>query len=403
MPFAMTNTPLSHLTSVQSIGSPSASPQARSATPSSSTAPPSAAAGSSSPAFSAVLAGLPPAAALPPTPAGTLLSSGIAGTAASNTTDAAPSSCTSTKATPKSADTPKNAASRLRQAVPDAPVPSGLPDPAVAVPGSLPVAPVLPKFGAGAPITATDGLAPPSQRGAAAAAGPATPELTEPPSVNGQAGPAASPFLALSTTLPKTPATTDAANSPPLGTPLILGGTAANVSQAAAPPTAAKSAGPQPTLQVAPALVQLTHTANGGQLTLQLNPNELGRVHIQIDRAADGTANVQVTADRAETLQLLVADQAQLHHALDSAGLPQEGRTLNLHLAKPETNTGEGFSTGTGGGNNSAAGERSNGQQGRASSRGSDDETGPWAVGTTSATSPTVASTRLRAGVDITA
>ena len=418
MPFAMTNTPLPHLTGLQSIGSPSASPQARTAAPGSNTAPPTAADGSSSPPFSTVLAGLQTlgnatatsatsatlaSTAVPPAAPGALLSNGIGGTVESNTSDADPSPSTSSKAVPKSVGTLKNAASRLRQAVPDALVAFGLPDPANAILFTPPIAPVIPKFVAGAPVAATNGLAPIGQRSAASAAGPAIPELTEPPLVEGQAGPAASPLLALSTALPKTLATTDAGTSPSLGTPSILGGPAVNVVQAAAPATAAKAAGPQPALQVAPALVQLTHTANGGQLTLQLNPNELGRVHIQIERAADGTANVQVTADRPETLQLLVADQAQLHHALDNAGLPQEGRTLSLNLAKPETNTGEGFNSGAGGGNNSATGERSNGQQGRPSSRGSDDETGPWAFGTTSATSSALTTSRLRAGVDITA
>ena len=419
MLLAMTNTSLPRSNALQSIGMAPANPHARSAAPNGSSAPPTALAGSPTAPFNTVLAAIqtsghpaPASAAsgaLPLAVADAPLSTGTAGEIVSNSDESAVNSITQTKAQTKPSDALKGAPSRVRQAVPDA---NGLPivaNPATTVPSMPAAAPVAPKVATGSPVAASskasDGeVLPTSQTSAAFAAEPEAPALGETPLGDGKAGPAANTSLPLSVTLPKLPAANDAAGPSQAGTASALGMTAPNASQAAAATAAAKPAVLQPSQQVTPALVQLTHTSNGGQLTLQLNPGELGRVHIQIDRAADGSANVQVTADRAETLQLLVADQAQLHHALDSAGLPHEGRTLNLSLAEPETDAGQGFNGGgANGGNNSAAGERSNGQQGRSSSRNSDDETGTWIAGTRSATSSILTTNRLRAGVDITA
>ncbi len=420
MLLAMTNTSLPRSNALQSVGMTPANPHARSAAPNSSSAAPTALAGSPTAPFNTVLAALQtsghpaPAsaasAALPTAVADAPLIMGTAGEIVSNSDGSAANSFTPTKAQAKPSDALKGAPSRVRQAGPDANGLPIVPNPVSTVPSMPAAAPVAPKLATGSPVaalpTASDGeVLPTSQSSAAFAAEPEAPALGETPLADGKAGPAANTSLPLSVTLTKLPAANDAGGPSQAGTASTLSVTAPNASQAAAAIAAAKPAVLQPSQQVTPALVQLTHTANGGQLTLQLNPGELGRVHIQIDRAADGSANVQVTADRAETLQLLVADQAQLHHALDSAGLPQEGRTLNLSLAKPETDAGQGFNGGgaSSGGNNSAAGERSNGQQGRSSSRNSDDEQGTCIAGTRSATSSILTTNRLRAGVDITA
>jgi flagellar hook-length control protein FliK len=126
----------------------------------------------------------------------------------------------------------------------------------------------------------------------------------------------------------------------------------ASIAPAAAPsradtPVAAGS----PAGQVAPVLVQVAHAAAGHQITLRLNPDELGQVTIRIDRAADGTASVQVMAERPETLKLLQADQPQLHRALDNAGLPPDGRSLNLSLATSDSGGHSGGSGSNPGGN----------------------------------------------------
>jgi flagellar hook-length control protein FliK len=159
----------------------------------------------------------------------------------------------------------------------------------------------------------------------------------------------------------------------------------------------AKQGGAQaPAHQIAPVLVQLGHNAGGGQVTLQLNPLELGKVQIQIDRGADGTAAVHVSAERPDTLQLLVADQAQLHQALNAAGVPSDGRTLSLSLSTPDQG-GSGQASGDAGqgGANSQTGGQSGGQQNRASYG--------LGAGLDSATDNGGTASWLRAGVDITA
>ncbi len=153
-----------------------------------------------------------------------------------------------------------------------------------------------------------------------------------------------------------------------------------------------------PAQQMAPALVQLAHSPAGSQITLRLDPVELGHVQVQIDRAKDGTATVQVTVERPETLRLLMADQPQLHRTLDNAGVSQDGRSLTLSLATPDSGSS---SAGMGGGaaGQSMADSQSGGQSGRQgrtpyASGGDDDQ-----PATPKASQPSW----LRAGVDITA
>lgn len=127
--------------------------------------------------------------------------------------------------------------------------------------------------------------------------------------------------------------------------PAITTSVAALTAQAPAPPAPARAhatdeATPSsyvaPTAQVAPALVALGTGAQSGRLTVQLQPEELGRVRIQIDRPLDGPASVQVTAERPETMALLARDASSLHRTLDQAGVPSEGRTLTFQLAPEE-------------------------------------------------------------------
>lgn len=105
-------------------------------------------------------------------------------------------------------------------------------------------------------------------------------------------------------------------------------------------PSVEPGPGPAPSSvvhQMAPALVQLAHGPSGNAVTLRLDPADLGHVQIRVERDPAGTATVQVTAERPETLHLLKADQPQLHRALDSAGLPGEGRTLTFALHQPSS------------------------------------------------------------------
>ena len=130
-------------------------------------------------------------------------------------------------------------------------------------------------------------------------------------------------------------------------------------------------------------------------MTLQLDPPDLGQVQIRIDRPQDAPAQVDITVQRPETLTLLQGDQPQLQRALDQAGIPAEGRNLNLHLAPPEPGgatfgASAGADPGQGGGN--GAGTSSGGQGRPADASESDQDDTPASL-----------PRWLRAGLDITA
>ena len=90
-----------------------------------------------------------------------------------------------------------------------------------------------------------------------------------------------------------------------------------------------------PVAQIAPALVRLSSDAGIHRVTVLLSPAELGRVQISVIRDHDGTATVNVSAERPETLALVRADSAQLHAVLDKAGVAAHSRNLQFHLAAP--------------------------------------------------------------------
>jgi hypothetical protein len=159
-----------------------------------------------------------------------------------------------------------------------------------------------------------------------------------------------------------------------------------------------------PAAQITPALMQVGHAPDGGQrLTVRLDPPELGRVQIKIDRPPEAPARVEITVEKQETLTLLLRDQPQLQRALDQAGVPAEGRNVTFHIVAPEPSPHSGPGTipvpGTAPGG--LAGDGSHGaarQHGRPADRrpGAADEDGAEFA-------PIAASGWLRAGLDITA
>ena len=172
------------------------------------------------------------------------------------------------------------------------------------------------------------------------------------------------------------------------------------------------SAPAAPAAQLAPVLVAMSADKPGNQqLVVQLAPEELGRVEIRIERVQDGPANVQVTAERPETLQLLQHDAPALQRTLDQAGFAQEGRTLSFHLGAPDNPPAAANGSGTGwtGAGQGEAGYRQNenqpgrqpgpqGQAFRAAAGFAPAEVAIPAAAFTATTAP-----RLRAGINITA
>jgi hypothetical protein len=91
-----------------------------------------------------------------------------------------------------------------------------------------------------------------------------------------------------------------------------------------------------PTAQIAPTLVTLARTADGAQqMTVRLHPAELGMVQVRIGRAISGLTQIDITADKPETLLALQRDQPALHRTLDQAGMPSAGRTISFHAVPP--------------------------------------------------------------------
>ena len=107
------------------------------------------------------------------------------------------------------------------------------------------------------------------------------------------------------------------------------------------PTAAAEQPASSPAAQVGPALASFAISAaqpNAPQhLIIRLDPAELGRVQVRIERTPDGPARVELVVERPDTLLMLLRDQPQLHRALDLAGVPAPDRTLQFQLAPAAT------------------------------------------------------------------
>lgn len=208
---------------------------------------------------------------------------------------------------------------------------------------------------------------------------------------------AAATIQAEASASPAAPSSAPAAPSAPHPAALTL--LQATIPQAASSSTPVKPI--PPALQVAQAVAEPVRVilasppqqSGGPQVTtIQLDPVELGRVEIRIERSTDGPAKVELAAERPDTLLRLVHDQPQLQHALDQAGIPQSGRTITFSLAPDNASTSASFSNSADNGNQNGQGQRS--QQGYA---------GPNATASDIIDSNLSSPVWTRTGLDITA
>jgi len=147
------------------------------------------------------------------------------------------------------------------------------------------------------------------------------------------------------------PASTAAPDPGPDAPPPVNAAPPAAAPYATAPSQPAGSTSLAAASQVAHAVAGVHVAAGGqGQITIHLQPGDLGAVQVKIERGADGSSTVTVQVEKADTLQIMQQDISHLHQALDRAGVPSDQRQVTLHLASPATDSSVGAGTDSGSG-----------------------------------------------------
>lgn len=99
------------------------------------------------------------------------------------------------------------------------------------------------------------------------------------------------------------------------------------------------------------------------RITIKLEPADLGRVHVKIDMAHDSAAKLIITAERADTLDMLQRDARDLVRALQHAGIKTDAGSLEFSLQQGQQfasqQQGDGRASGMGGGE---SGEQASGE-----------------------------------------
>lgn len=123
---------------------------------------------------------------------------------------------------------------------------------------------------------------------------------------------------------------------------------------------------PHPASQIVAATI--TKTASEGEnknITLKLNPPELGRVEIRMEFGDDKKVKANIVIEKPETHLMLQRDSHMLERALQEAGLDVDGSSLNFELAQDgslfdqdgNNNSGSNASGGSNGGADNGEGE----------------------------------------------
>jgi hypothetical protein len=85
-------------------------------------------------------------------------------------------------------------------------------------------------------------------------------------------------------------------------------------------------------MQVAVALKQAAKPGGTERIDIQLRPASLGAVDVQLNLTHDGRVTAVISADRADTLDLLRRDAGGLEQALRDAGLQADSGSLSFNL-----------------------------------------------------------------------
>lgn len=85
--------------------------------------------------------------------------------------------------------------------------------------------------------------------------------------------------------------------------------------------------------------VQMQRAARDGvdKISIQLSPEELGRIHVKMDIDDDKKVRTTVTVERPATLDLLQRDSRALERALQEAGLKTDSGSLSFNLQRGNT------------------------------------------------------------------
>lgn len=82
----------------------------------------------------------------------------------------------------------------------------------------------------------------------------------------------------------------------------------------------------------------MTKAARNGdaQITLQLDPPELGRVEVRLEFGSDKSVKANLVVEKPETYMMLQRDNAALEKALQNAGLDTDSGSLNYEMASDD-------------------------------------------------------------------
>lgn len=85
--------------------------------------------------------------------------------------------------------------------------------------------------------------------------------------------------------------------------------------------------------------VNITRAAKAGldRVTIQLRPEELGRIEIKLEMAKDGTVKAHIAADNPATLELLKSESRGMERALQDAGLRADADDLEFSLRNQDS------------------------------------------------------------------